>query len=67
MRAFRGVQSSNDPWRAGLFFVCLLMVSFNGRRFVAPKSDNGYTLLYVLALACALYIWRVVRAYGRGN
>lgn len=66
-RAIRGRTFAYDNFRAGFFFVALLMIGFNLRWLLAPDDQGVWLALYALSALVAFFVLKVVRAHGKGG
>lgn len=55
-----------DPMRLACFATAIVMCGFTLRWLVAPADQISFAVLYALAIADAVFIIALGRAYGRG-
>lgn len=56
-----------DPMRIGVFATSILFVAGSIRWLVAPDDMLSLSMIFTLSVIDALYILRLLRAYGRGG
>jgi uncharacterized membrane protein YeiH len=72
--AFRGAFSAavfashrrGDPMRLAVFLVAVIMAGGTLRWILAPDNETLWKAVYVVAVLTAIYIVRLMHAYGRG-
>jgi hypothetical protein len=56
-----------DPMRIGVFATSIIFVAGTIRWIVAPADMTSLSAIFTLSIIDALYILKLMRAYGRGG
>lgn len=56
-----------DPMRIGVFATSILFVAGSIRWLVAPTDMTSLATIFVLSVIDAIYIFHLMRSYGRGG